>query len=703
MIRIAADTVADMFDKALEHHQAARHVPAELLYKSVLDVNPRHAQALHFMGVLTWQTGRAEEATRWIARSLALEPRNAQAHSNLGNVWRTLGRIDDALRCYQRAVELAPKDADLWTNVGVALREAGRADEAEPAYRRAITLRPASPVALNNLGNLLVDARRHAEALQALDDCLELQPRYADAWGNRGRALHLLGRFEEALASCDQALALNPALPRVHLFRGNALIALEHYGQAAAALAVADRSLPDEPYLLDKLIVARQAACEWDGLPALIERAEREVLEGRRLAPPFDLLLVSDDPRVHQQSARVFMASIEPSPAQPLWTGERYKHQRIRVAYLSADFRDHATAYLAARLFELHDTQRFEVMLVSYWRAENDEMRQRLEQAPVALLDADTMSDREVAEWIHGQQIDIAVDLMGLAGRARPNVLAHRPAPIQVNWLGYPATMGASHIDYLVADRITIPPEHALFYEEHVVRLPESYQVNDDTRPVTLATPTREQVGLPDKAFVFCCFNKHTKILPPVFDVWARLLRAVPGSVLWLFGNDDEANTNLRREAERRGVEGTRLIFASTASQPEHLARHRLADLALDTLPYNAHTTASDALWAGLPMVTCSGRSFASRVGASLLHAVGLPELVTRSLGEYETLALELAINPGRLHALRQHLHVGRSRHPLFDSARFTHHLECAFTTMVQRQREGLGPAAFDVAPGARA
>jgi predicted O-linked N-acetylglucosamine transferase (SPINDLY family) len=324
-------------------------------------------------------------------------------------------------------------------------------------------------------------------------------------------------------------------------------------------------------------------------------------------------------------------------------------------------------------------------------------MAKRLRGAFDHFVDADRLSDEQAASLLRRMEVDIAVDLMGFTSGCRPGIFSFRPAPVQVNFLGYPGTMGAPYIDYIVADRIVVPDEHRAFYTEKVVTLPDTYQCNDRRRAIADTTPSRVELGLPQRAFVFCCFNNTNKLTPEVFAVWIRLLEQVHGSVLWLLRDNETATRNLQSEALRRGIASERLVFAPRVKPSEHLARHRAADLFLDTLPYGAHTTASDALWTGLPVLTCRGSTFAGRVGASLLHAAGLPELVTSSLDEYEALALKLARDSDYLAEMRNRLARNRDICPLFDTVRFTRHLEAALTTMRHRQREGKPPAHFGV------
>jgi predicted O-linked N-acetylglucosamine transferase (SPINDLY family) len=442
--------------------------------------------------------------------------------------------------------------------------------------------------------------------------------------------------------------------------------------------------------------------CEWAALPPHLGALHEQVREGRVPAAPFTLIAASDSLEVQRQCAELHAREmLDGAAPEPLWRGARSPHARLRIAYLSGDFHEHATAYLAARLFELHDRGGFEVTGISYGPDDGSATRGRLRRAFDRFVDVRAMSDAGAAALMRELEIDIAVDLKGHTAHARLGILAHRPAPVQATYLGFPGTLGAGFIDYALADRVVIPPEEQRFYTERVVWLPHCYQVNDSERIIAPTRVSRAQAGLPEDAFVFCCFNNTYKLTTAMFDIWMRLLAGVPGSRLWLADHNAAAKRNLERAAVSRGIEPARLCFAPRVAHAEHLARHRLADLFLDNLPVNAHTTASDALWAGLPLVTCLGASFAGRVAASLLRAVGLPELVTTNLADYEALALELAREPARLASLRERLARNRLTHPLFDTDLFRRHIEAAYREMWQRFEGGEAPRSFSVAPSA--
>jgi predicted O-linked N-acetylglucosamine transferase (SPINDLY family) len=423
------------------------------------------------------------------------------------------------------------------------------------------------------------------------------------------------------------------------------------------------------------------------------------VAEGQAIVNPFTFIRLSDDAALHRSCASNFIADKTGGPRPALWDGRRWSHERLRVAYLSADFHNHATAFLIAELIERHVRDRFEVHGISFGRDDGSDARRRLLQAFDRFHDVRANTDRDVARLLQELEIDIAVDLKGYTQESRPEILSHRPAPVQVSYLGYPGTMGADFIDYIIADPIVLPLDRQPFYAEKIVQLPDCYQVNDCQRAIAETTLTRREAGLPDAGFVYCCFNNNYKITAPMFDIWMRLLQAVPASVLWLFRDNAGAEDNLRREAQARAIDPARLVFAGRLKLDEHLARHRLADLFLDTLPYNAHTTASDALWTGLPVLTCQGQAFAARVASSLLNAVGLPELVTTNLADYEALARSLAQDAARLGAIRAKLADNRDTHALFDTDRFRRNLEAAYLRMWDTWQRGEPPQSFAVAP----
>jgi len=698
----ATRAVADRFQQAVGHHQRGELAQAEVLYRSILAQAPGHFDALHMLGIVQCQRREFQSAADLIRQALDVDPRNsnkAAALANLGIALHELGRSTEALACFERSLALAPDNPETLYNRGNVLMALQRNDTALASYDRALAIRPDHATAHNNRGNALLALQRPAEALASFDRALASRPDLADAHNNRATAQLALQRPAEALASCDRALSLRPGFPEALNNRGDALRALKRYDEAARAFAQLVGSPSGFDHALGDVLDCELRGCDWTHAEAHAARVAAAVAEGRRAALPWPFLAASGSAAAQLACARTFVADRFPPSPTPMWRGERYRHDRIRVAYLSSDFHEHATAHLIAGLFEAHDRERFAVTAMSFGSDTKDAMRERLKQSVERFVDVRGTSDHDIARMLRGSEIDIAIDLKGFTANSRTGILAQRAAPVQVNYLGYPGTMGAPYIDYIVADACVIPPDRDACFTERIVRMPDSYQANDSKRPIAAWAPSRAEAGLPDAGVVFCCFNSSYKINPPIFDIWMRLLNGVRGSVLWLLETNAGAAENLRREAQRRGVAAERLCFAPVLPADRHLARHRLADLFLDTRPVNAHTTASDALWAGLPLLTCADEAFAGRVAASLLHAVGMPELVTENLRDYEAMALQLATTPALLADLRTRLSRNRRTFPLFDTNRYRRHLESAYIGMWERCQRGLPPASFAVEP----
>jgi predicted O-linked N-acetylglucosamine transferase (SPINDLY family) len=641
--------------------------------------------------------GSLDEALSEYDCSLALAPSNPEAWHNRGVALSRLGRLEDALESYDNALRLKPDFASAWNNRGSALLALKNHVEALSSYDRALAIQPDFGHSRTSRGGLLLAQQRYEEALADFDRALSAQRNDVDAWRGRGNALALLGRQEEALASYGEALRLRPDDAGALYNRANALSVLKRFDASASDCETLLELDPEYPYARGLLLRARLHSCDWHGLSEGRAQIAAGLHAGKRIVHPFLNLAISDSMADQLRCARIVTDDLYPASPVPRWRGERYRHARIRVAYLSADFYTHATAFLMAGVFEHHDRARFETVAVSFGPSERSDMRVRLETAFDRFIDVGRETDSNVAAMLREREIDIAVDLKGYTGGARPGILALRPAPVQAHYLGYPGTLAAPYIDYLLADAIVVPQEHRGFYTEQIVYLPESYQCNDSRRPVAGHTPSRTKAGLPEHGLVFCCFNSSHKIMPEIFDIWMRLLAGIEGSVLWLFEENPAAAANLRREAQSRGVPSDRLIFAKPMNPADHLARLRLADLVLDTLPYGAHTTASDALWMGVPVLTCLGTTFAGRVAASLLSALGIPELIAASSRDYEARALELARNVSALETLKTTLAKARDTSPSFDTLRITRNLEAAYTGMWERQQRGEQPASFAV------
>jgi predicted O-linked N-acetylglucosamine transferase (SPINDLY family) len=676
-----------------------RHEEALASYERALKIAPRNADALTNRADALCDLGRAVEALASYDQAVTINPRHVAALVNRGLVLRELGRTAEALASYDAAVAADPGDVEAWNNRGVALHDLGRQSEALASYERALVLSPDYVDALVNRGNALLALKRPAEAAASYARVLVLKPDLADAHNYRGHALADLGHFEEALASYDKAIAIQPKHSEARLNRARVLGKLDRHEEAIAEYDLLLASKPDLPNLLSDIAHCYATTCHWSGLPELVQELTIGAVAGTMAVDPFMFLGFETTPQQQLDCARNWLRLKKISAVKREWAPLELAGDRIRIAYLSADFHRHATAHLIAELFEVHDRERFEIIGVSYGPDDGSKIRSRLIKSFDRFFEVSTRGDEDVAQLLRDTKVHIAVDLKGHTTDARIGILARRAAPVQATYLGFPGTSGADFIDYVIADRIALPREEQAFYSEKIVHLPDSYQVNDSKRPIGSPPPSRGELGLPEQGFVFACFNNTWKITSGVFDIWMRLLSATENSVLWLYRSNALAAVNLRKEAQARGVDPERLIFAPHMDIPEHLARLTRADLFLDTLHYNAHTTASDALWAGVPVVTCLGPTFAGRVAASLLEAAGLPELVTHDLGGYERLAGELAAQPALLQPIKQKLQENRLTCALFDTDRFRRHIEAAYTTMWETHQRGEAPRGFTVEP----
>jgi FkbM family methyltransferase len=734
--------IAQQLDLGIKHHQSGQLSQAEACFQQVLQWQANNADAWHLLGVIAAQQKQYSTAIERINRAIALKPAEATFYSNLGNVYLEQNMFQLACESYQTALQLQPKDADIpnklalacekLLDLGIEHHQAERLPQAATCYQqvlryqpdradgwhlwgviayegkeyttaierinRAIVLNPNVANFYNSLGSVYQRQRNLTEATECYQKAIQLESNFENAYNNLGLVLNEERKLEEAIQCYQKILQLRPDAVDTYASLGIALQELGKVEEAIEALQTALQLQPDHQVALKQYVWARRRICHWDGLASfetsLISRAQSE----QWATSPFPLLSVSDDPAVHLAAAKKYCTNNIGNSFPPLWHGQQYTHDKIRLAYLSANFHQHAVTHLMAELFERHDRSRFELFAISFGPENNSPMRQRLVKAFDRFIDVRQMSHLEAAQQIRDLEIDIAVDLQGYTRDCRPQILAHRPAPIQVNYLGYPGTLGADFIDYILVDPFIVPPDQQPFFTEKLVHLPDCYLVNDSQRIIADHTPSRQECGLPEQGFIFCSFNNAYKITPTIFDLWMRLLKAVPDSVLWLSGKNKLMEDNLRREAQTREVAPDRLIFAPREQNlSDHLARHRLADLFLDTLPYNAHTTTSDALWAGLPVLTCTGQSFAARVAGSLLYAIGLPELVTYNLEDYEALALKLATEPDQLRQIKAKLELNRLSTPLFDCDRFRRHIESAYTEMWSIWQGGEKPKAFAV------
>lgn len=679
------------------------------------------ARIYYLLGVCQRKEGELDRAKQALMASITLNPCDAEAQFTLANVNKSLNEYAEAETCYLKVISLDATHAKAFFNLGIVYQMTERLPQAISAYQTATRLNPEYPEALNNLGNAYKSTRRFEQAITCFEQAIRikalpdtyynlgqtlqqlkqsdlaleayhqatlLKPDYLNAWLSLALLLQKKGKYTLAIQAFNQAILLSPDNAEIYYNLALTFTKMKLLEPAVAAYAKSLAINPNYTEALGSLIQTKMHACDWERLTQLFDALALNIQQQRGVVP-FNLLATPLSAALQKQCAENYTHKSYPTQSPLTDHKTRYSHQKIKVAYFSADFHNHATAYLMADLFATHDRQNFEIIAFSFGPVQDDEMARVVRERFDQFYAVNHLSDIEIAKLAVSLEIDIAVDLKGYTRGARPMIFAYKPAPVIVSYLGYPGTLGAEYFDYIIADQTLIPPQHQQYYSEKIAYMPDTYQVNAQREVLPPAVMSRNQHGLPDKAFVFASFNNNFKITPDVFEIWMRLLNKTPNSILWLFEANPSATKHLSAYAEKVGVEKERLVFAKKVSQAEHLNRYHYADLVLDTFYYNAHTTTSDALWVGCPVITCIGQTFPSRVAASLLKAHGMPELITESPQAYEALALKLAQQPEQLQSLRAKILTHKTTHPLFDIKKYTEHLEQLYFQMHQRYNAG--------------
>lgn len=689
---------AQSFERAVALHQKGKLAEARIIYQKILRIIPNHFDSLNLSGLIAWQTGNPDQAIRLLGAAININPKAASAYNYLGNALQDLSRREEAVASYDKALSLNPTYAEAHNNRGNALAILKRLEDAVVSYERALSINPKYPEAYCNLGNALRGCKRMHEAIASYDKALSLQPDHAQVYFNRGLALMDLRRVDEALACFDKALSLKSDYLEAHVGRGDALFEIKRYQQARAAYERALAIDSTTSSAMFGIAHVKQVLCDWRGYEGDRKRL-LEIVASGATTQPFMMRTISSSLNDLRAAALASNAAL-PTHGLPRFVAKGSPPgERLRIGYLSSDIKTHPVGRLMADVLDKYDHRQFSIHGYSTGSDDGSALRSRLIRAFDHFVDLEAHSDADAARRINEDGIDILVDLNGCTAGQRPRILASRPAPLQVSMLSYLGPTAASFIDYLVADPIVVPPSHQPWYDERVVYLRHCYL--PATRvPKPVEIPSRRDFGLPEGAFVYCNFNSSYKITPEVFGAWMRILKAVPNSVLWLLaGNDTEVSTNLRTEAASRGISPDRLVFAPSISVDAYLARFRHADLFLDTLPCGACTVGRDALSVGLPILTCTGQVFSGRHATSLLHAAGMPELITQNLLDYEAAAVRLANEPGQLRTLRALLEANDATRQLFDISGFVRDLEEIFRHMDEIRRRGEPPRAFSLSP----
>ena len=687
------------FNEALALFKKGQLNEAKNLCSQILKDQPDNLDALHFLGNILFTLGKIDAAVESYERVIKLNPNHAEAYNNLGSAFRKLKKINASLASYEKAIEINPNLAEAHNNKGnIFLLELKKIDAAVESYERVIKLNPNHAQAYNNLGSALHQLNKNDAALESYEKAIKLKQDYADVHYNKGNLLYELGKKNAALESYDLAIKYKPNHSEAYNNRGNILLELNKNDAALESYKKALKIRPDFESLIGTIVHTKLKLCDWSTLDEDLEDIEDKIFKFKKVSNPFFLLSTKDSPKIHRLAAEKWSESYISSSNDVFdFFKKKETHKKIRIGYYSADFYNHAMGQLLVNLFELHDKTKFEIFGFYFGPDVEDKINTRISNSFDQFINVKLKSEKEISKLSRDLKIDIAIDLMGYTQNNRFKIFFERCAPLQVSYLGYPGTTGASCIDYLIADKVLIPQDSQQHYSEKIIYLPNTYQANESVKKISEKIFTKEELGLPKNDFVFCCFNQNYKILPKTFSIWMEILKKVSGSVLWLLDTDLVACKNLKEEAFKRGIDSKRIIFANRLPLSEHLARHKVADLFIDTFPYTAHTTCSDSLRAGLPVLTLQGESFASRVSSSLLEVVGLKELIATTQKEYEDKALEIANDSSLLKKIKKKLEISKNKSPLFNAKIFTRYIEQAYLEIHKKYNENKRPENIEI------
>ena len=680
------------FNDAAKLFKSGKLNEAEHVCNEILKADPNNPRILHLLSVIAFQIKNYSKSFDLISKTIEVNPNNAEAYNFRGIVLVHLNKLQEAIQNWSHAIQIDQNYADAYNNRGNALIQLRKTDLALKDFEMAIEIKPNYAEAYNNKSIALKNLNKFDTALEFSNKAIEINPRYSEAYNTKGVILRKLNRLREASRNYDKAIEFNPNFSKAYINQGNILLLTEtkRLDLALENFIKALKINPNINFLFGKYIHTKSWLSNWNSIDEEINLLKKKIISEKKISTPFPVLSLIDSPELQKKNSKNFFETQFSEKNNLIPIAKRLPSKKIRIGYYSADFYNHPMSFLLVHLFELYDKSNFEIYGFSLENRENDDMRKRISKTFDKFVDVSLKTDIEIAKISREFNIDIAIDLMGFTRGNKFQIFIERCAPIQASYLGFPGTTGSNDIDYIFADKTLIPKTSQKHYTEKIIYLPNTYQVNDSTKKISKKFFTREELGLPKDAFIFCCFNKNYKILPNVYDIWMRLLKKVKGSVLWLFVEDLIAVENLKKEAIKRSVDVNRIIFAKRMPLEDHLARHKIADLFIDTFPYTAHTTCSDSLWAGLPVLTRTGESFASRVSASLLVAIDLPELITTTEKEYEDLALELANNKNKLEKIKNKLEKNKLIKPLFNTKLFAKNIETAYKVMYQNYLKDL-------------
>ena len=690
-ISITPDFVEVYYNLGITFQELRQLDSALVSYKKAIEIKSNYAEAFNNLGTLYKELQEFDNAIQSYQKAIEIKSDYAEAYNNLGILYKEIGQIGEALKSHENAIIVRPDYDEAHNNMGILFMELGQLDRSIESYRRAIKANEDFIEAINNLGLVLMNLGQTEEAIQYYQKALKIDQSFALTYNNLGVAYKNLHVHDAATKCFKKGIALDPNYVDAFCNYGHLLTEMGDLQEALLNYQQAYKINQDTDYLLGTIIHTKMHLCIWGDFANNLIKLQNQINDGQKRIDAFSFVALIDDPELQEKVSTIYFKDRNPRSKLLPQIKNHPKHKKIRIGYFSADFREHPVSYLTAELYEIHDRNQFEVHAFSYGPDTNDEMNLRIKAGVDYFHDVREMSHKEIALLSRSLEIDIAVDLSGATHSSRTEVFAMLAAPIQASYLGWLGTMGADYYDYLIAAEGMIPKRNQKYFTEKIVYLP-SYQVNDSKETLPEAIFSRKDIGLPKDSFVFCCFNNTFKITPIVFDSWARILKGVENSVMMIYVSNKLAQKNLIKEIKLRGISPERLVFGEQIQRNEYLDRYRLADLFLDTFPYNAGTTASDALKMGLPLLTLKGDSFNSREAANIVNAVNLPEMVTSSQEEYESLAIELANNPNKFSKIKTKLKENLSTAPLYDTAKFTKNIESAYMVMYERYHNDREP-----------
>ena len=690
-LSIDPDFVEVYYNLGITFQELNQFDKAEINYKKAINLNGMYSEAFNNLGIIYKELKDFDSAISAYKKAIEVKPDYAEAFNNLGMLYKELGQVNNAFESYQNALNVLPEYDEAHNNMGILFMSLGEIDKAIDSYSKAIESNKDFTEAFNNLGIAFMDLGQINEAIELYHKAIAIDSNFALTFNNLGIAYKHLHNHEAAIKCYKRAIEINPEYYDAFSNYGNLLTELDNYADALKNYERAYELNNSLDYILGNIVHTKMHLCVWDDYVNHSIDLQAQIKEGIKSIEAFSFMALIDNPELQGRVSEIYSTNRFPKSNTLPDITQHPKHNKIRLGYFSADFREHPVSTLTAGLYESHNREQFEIHAFSFGPDTQDEMNLRIKSGVDHFHDVQTMSHKDIALLARSLEIDIAIDLGGFTASGKTDIFAMSAAPIQLSYIGFLGTMGAPYYDYLIADPITIPKESQCHYTEKIAYLP-IYQVNDSKERPPEVFFTREDIGLPETGFVFCCFNNTYKITPDTFDSWMRILKSVESSVLLIYVDLESARENLMNEASLRGIDPSRLIFAKRFEREQYLARYRVVDLFLDTLPYNAATTASDALRMGLPVLTCQGESFASRMAASVISAVNLPELITDTREEYESFAIELATNPEKFSELKDKLNNNLSKAPLYNTTKFTENLESLYSIMYQRYHDGLEP-----------